>query len=187
MMQTGQIPSLELSLVVSNNSSSGALAYARGCGVPARHISLVTCGTEEAHTTTLLEALHSAEIDLLLLAGYMKRVPREVIREFENRVINVHPALLPAFGGPSMFGDRVHQAVLERGCKVSGATVHFVSEEYDAGPIILQECCPVLEKDSVETLRQRVQLVEHKLLAAALRLLAQDKLRVTNGKVSILE
>lgn len=184
---TGQIAGLELSLVVSNNSSSGALEYARGSGIPWRHISERSCGSPRRHCETLLGALDEYEIDILLLAGYMKQVPTEVVKTYENRILNVHPALLPAFGGPSMYGDRVHAAVLQRGCKVTGASVHFVSEEYDAGPIIMQECCAVEENDSVETLRLRVQQVEQRLLHKALGLLAADRLRVMDGKVSILK
>lgn len=183
----GQIAGLGLSLVISNNSSSGALEYARESNLPWRHVSEVSCGSSTRHCEALLAGLDEFEIDLLLLAGYMKKVPVEILKVYENRILNVHPALLPAFGGPSMYGDRVHQAVLDRGCKVSGATVHFVSAEYDAGPIISQECCAVMDSDTVESLRQRVQQIERRLLMRSLNLLAGDRLRVAANKVSILE
>jgi phosphoribosylglycinamide formyltransferase-1 len=184
---SGELPDYEVALVISNNSRCGAIEYAREQTLEHRHISIVTCGSDEALSTSLLGVLESSKVDAILLAGYMKRLPDAVVSRYQNRILNVHPALLPAFGGTAMYGDRVHQAVLDRGCKVSGATVHFVSAEYDAGPIIAQECCKLYESDTVETLRTRVQAIEQRLLLDSLRLLASDRLRVSDGRVSILE
>jgi phosphoribosylglycinamide formyltransferase-1 len=182
----GAIPHLEIGLVLSNNSRCGAMQYADQVQLPARHISLASCGSETAHCQTILSALEASNTDFVLLAGYMKRVPKEVIEKYHDRILNVHPALLPAFGGPAMYGDRVHEAVIARGCKVTGATVHFVNEHYDEGPIIAQECCLVEQNDTVESLRRRVQVLEVRLLTNALKLLSEDGLEIVEERVRII-
>ena len=126
------------------------------------------------------------KIDIIVLAGYLKRLPDMLVDRFEYKIVNVHPALLPSFGGSAMYGIRVHEAVLARGCKVSGATVHFVTSEYDAGPIILQQCCPVTEGDTPETLQRRVRKIEFDIFPKAIALLAQDKLKIENNRVHII-
>jgi phosphoribosylglycinamide formyltransferase 1 len=126
------------------------------------------------------------EIDLIALAGYLKKLPDSFVEAFEYKIVNVHPALLPSFGGSAMFGIRVHEAVLARGCKVSGASVHFVTREYDAGPIILQKCCPVMEEDTPESLQRRVRELEFEIFPRAIGLLAQDKLTIAHNRVHIL-
>ncbi len=133
-----------------------------------------------------MDLMDNKAIDIIALAGYLKKLPDAFVDRFNNRIVNVHPALLPSFGGSAMYGMRVHEAVLERGCKVSGATVHFVTMDYDAGPIILQKCCPVQEDDSPESLQRRVRKIEFELFPKAIGLLAQDKLIVKNNRVHIL-
>jgi formyltetrahydrofolate-dependent phosphoribosylglycinamide formyltransferase len=165
---------VELCLVISNNSQSGAMQFASSAGVSTAHISATKCGSQEAADRVLEETLRRSEIDVIALAGYMKQLPPKVVRQFENRIVNVHPALLPAFGGPGMYGMRVHETVLKRGCKISGATAHLVTEEYDEGPILLQECCPVHAKDTPEDLALRVRDIEFKLLPRAIQIVVNN-------------
>lgn len=145
-------------LVASDQPRAYALKRARKSNVPARLI------TEPSDSEALLHLLRGYEVDLVVLAGYLKLVPATVVRAFAGRMINIHPALLPAFGGRGMYGRRVHQAVLASGATVSGATVHLVDEEYDHGPIVAQWPVPVEPGDTPETLAARVLEVEHKLL-----------------------
>src|SRR5262249_35453067 len=145
--------------VVSNRSDAGALDRARRAGVPTIVLH------DPADADELLRALGDA--DLVVLAGYLKLLPARVVARFRQRAINIHPALLPAFGGPGMYGRRVHEAVLASGATVSGATVHYVDEQFDRGPIIVQRMIPVLPGDTADSLAQRVLAVEHELLPAA--------------------
>ncbi|MBI1967317.1 MAG: phosphoribosylglycinamide formyltransferase [Gemmatimonadetes bacterium] len=145
-------------LVVSNRAEAGALERARRAGVPTQILR------HPADAAELLAALEGDGADLVVLAGYLKRVPPAVVARFRHRMINIHPALLPACGGPGMYGRRVHEAVLASGATTSGATVHYVDEEYDRGPIIAQRSVPVLPGDTPETLAARVLAVEHALL-----------------------
>ena len=145
-----------VSRVVSNRADAGALERARAAGIPAVVLRDPTDAAE------LLAALGDA--DLVVLAGYLKLIPAAAVARFPRRMINIHPALLPAFGGPGMYGHRVHAAVLASGATASGATVHYVDEQYDRGPIIAQRTVPVLPGDTAETLAARVLAVEHELL-----------------------
>ena len=134
-----------------------------------------------------LTAVFKAEgIDYILLAGWLKIIPEDFIASFEDKIVNIHPALLPSFGGKGYYGLRVHEAVLAYGAKVSGATVHFVSAEVDGGAIIAQSCVPVENDDTAETLQQRVLAEEHKLLPAVMRLLCQDKVQKVGRTVKVL-
>lgn len=170
---SGELPGVEIALVVSNNSTSGAMEYAREMSLPTEHISAIKLGGQEAADKTLLETLLDHKIDLMVLAGYMKKIPIEVVMEFAGRIINVHPSLLPLFGGEGMYGVRVHTAVIESGERYSGATAHLVSEHYDEGPIILQESCEVHPNDTADTLSERVREIEFRLLPKAIKLLAE--------------
>jgi phosphoribosylglycinamide formyltransferase 1 len=176
-ISSGELPSVELALVVSNNSRSGAMEYAREQGIESAHVSAQRHGSQEAADQALFELLEITKIDLIVLAGYMKKLPQLVVEKFDGRIINVHPALLPSFGGEGMYGERVHAAVLARGCKVSGATAHLVTHDYDEGPILLQECCAVTDDESVESLARKVREIEFRLLPAAIHLVA-EKCRV---------
>ena len=134
-----------------------------------------------------LTAVFKAEgIDYLLLAGWLKIIPEDFIASFEDKIVNIHPALLPSFGGKGYYGLRVHEAVLAYGAKVSGATVHFVSAEVDGGAIIAQSCVPVENDDTPDTLQRRVLAEEHKLLPAVMRLLCQDRVQKVGRTVKIL-
>jgi phosphoribosylglycinamide formyltransferase-1 len=120
------------------------------------------------------------------LAGYLKKIPSDIVRRYHHRMVNIHPALLPSFGGKGMYGRRVHEAVLESGVRWTGVTVHLVDEEYDTGPIILQEPVPVYPGDSVEELAARVLEIEHQLYPRALNLVAETRVRVEGRKVHII-
>lgn len=142
--------------VISNRPDAGALDRARAAAIP------TTILTNPRDAAELLDAL--ADADLVVLAGYLKLIPAPVVARFRGRLVNIHPALLPAFGGPGMYGHRVHEAVIASGAAESGVTVHFVDEHYDRGPIIAQRRVPVLPGDTAEALAQRVLAAEHALL-----------------------
>ena len=161
-------PCAEVALVVSNRPDAGALERARAAGVATAVIR-----EDGQDASDLLARLRSCPADLLVLAGYIKRVPDPVVAAYRNRLLNVHPALLPAFGGQGMYGRRVHQAVLSSGVRVSGATVHLVDEQYDRGRILAQWPVPVLVGDTTDSLAARVLAVEHKLLPAVVRACAR--------------
>lgn len=145
----------EVVLVGSNRADAGALVRATTAGIAAHVIGDCNDGA------ALLSALRSSNVDLLVLAGYLRLVPNEVVHAFAGRMLNVHPALLPAFGGHGMYGQRVHAAVVASGAKFSGVTVHFVNEEFDQGPIAAQWPVPVLPDDTPQTLAARVLRLEH--------------------------
>lgn len=153
-----------VALVVSNRAGAGALRRAHAAGVPT-----LTIGADGRDAATLLAGLGTHGIQLVVLAGYLKLVPSSVVAAFKGRVLNVHPALLPAFGGPGMYGSRVHDAVLAAGARVSGATVHLVDEHYDRGTIVAQWPVPVKAGDTAATLAARVLAAEHQLLVAVVR------------------
>jgi len=174
----GAWASAEVVLVASNGVRAGALDRARRRGVPA---AVLESPSDSAETLALLER-HGAE--LVVLAGYLKLVPPPVTRRFRGRMVNVHPSLLPAFGGPGMYGLRVHAAVLDAGVRVSGATVHFVDEIYDRGAIVAQWPVPVFEEDTPDVLAARVLRVEHLLLPRVVDLLASQSLALDDdGRV----
>ena len=149
----------EVALVLSNRAAAG-LELARERGIPALVLA------DPADARAWLDALAAHRVDLIVLAGYLKLVPPEVVERYRGRIINIHPALLPAFGGPGMYGRRVHEAVLTSGAAVSGATVHLVDEVYDRGRVLAQARVPVLPGDTPDTLAARVLEVEHRLLPA---------------------
>jgi formyltetrahydrofolate-dependent phosphoribosylglycinamide formyltransferase len=150
----------EIGLVACNVRGAGAVERADTAGVPTWHID------DPSNGPALLGALRDFGVDLVVLAGYLKLVPPDVVRAYDGRMINIHPALLPSFGGKGMYGMRVHEAVLASGATVSGPTVHLVAAEYDRGPILAQWPVPVLPGDTPATLRDRVLAVEHELLPA---------------------
>ena len=160
----------EVALVVSNRRSAGALERARAAGI-ATHVP-----DDPADGDALVTTLAAHDIAVVVLAGYLALVPAAVVRRYRGRIVNVHPALLPAFGGPGMYGRHVHAAVLAHGARISGATVHFVDEEYDRGAIIAQWPVPVFEEDTPATLAARVLTVEHALLPRVVELLCGESL-----------
>ena len=156
----GEDASGRIALVISNRAGAGALEKARLAGIESAVID------PARGAQPLLELLRSRGIGLVVLAGYLKKVPAEVVAAFRGRILNIHPALLPDFGGPGMYGRRVHEAVLASGTGVTGATVHIVDEHYDRGPIVARWPVPVCPGDTAETLAARVLETEHRLLPA---------------------
>jgi formyltetrahydrofolate-dependent phosphoribosylglycinamide formyltransferase len=170
-------------LVIASKPGAGGLARAARRGVPAVAVSRREHPDVAAFNDALHRALARFEIDLVALLGFLS--PFESRERFAGRVINVHPALIPAFSGRGFYGHRVHEAVLESGVKVTGATVHFADGEYDHGPIILQEAVPVRDDDTPDSLAARVQAVERRLVPEAIRLIAEGRLTVDGRRVRI--
>lgn len=172
--------------VISNNKNAYALERAKNHQIPARCISPKEYENRSLFNQALLDAVNELEADLLVLAGFLVVIPEEMIRQYRNRIINIHPSLIPAFCGTGYYGLRVHEAALARGVKVVGATVHFVDEGTDTGPIILQKAVSVEEGDTPSILQRRVmEQAEWKILPQAIDLIANGKVTVTDGKVSI--
>jgi len=169
----GRERSGEVVLVASDRPDAGALARARAASIPTAAIR----STRVPDGVDLAKALRDARVDFVALAGYLRLLAKDVIDEFPNRIVNIHPALLPSFGGPGMYGDRVHRAVLMSGATVSGATVHYVDEEYDRGAILAQWPVPVLADDSVHSLASRVLKVEHVLYPRVVDAVASGRWR----------
>jgi len=182
--QRGEIDG-KVVLVIGTRDEAPALQRATEKGVSTEVVSPSKLGEEE-YARRLLQTLGDAQVDLVCLAGFMRLLPPPVVHAYAGRVMNIHPALLPLFGGKGMYGEHVHRAVLESGMKVSGCTVHFVDESYDTGPIILQRCVPVEEEDTWETLAARVLAQEHQAYVQAVKLFAQGRLRVEGRRVRIL-
>ena len=165
----------EIVLCLSNRAQCGAMEFAEQNGIATLHISEKQFASFDEFAATMVERLKEHQIDIILLAGYMRKVPDAVVAAFPDRMLNIHPALLPKFGGEGMYGMYVHSAVLEAGESESGATVHFVNEEYDKGKILLQRRVPVLAGDTPEILAARVLACEHQLYPDALeKLLAEQ-------------
>jgi phosphoribosylglycinamide formyltransferase-1 len=165
-----------VAVVISNNSNAGALNRARQAGVPAIHLSSKTHPEPASLDAAILDALLGASVDLVFLAGYMKKVGLATLGAFAGRIVNTHPALLPRFGGHGMFGDRVFQAVLESGEDESGVSIHLVDSEYDTGPVVAQCKVPVLRGDSVDELRTRVRERERELVVDTLAGIASGQI-----------
>lgn len=161
---------IEVILCVTNNSDAGVLARAEMAGIETLIISSASFENSTAFSTALLHELSSRNIELIALAGYMKKIPSALVRAFPGRILNIHPSLLPAFGGKGMYGRHVHESVLKSGVKSTGATVHVVDDDYDTGRIVLQRSVPVLPEDTPESLATRVLSVEHELYPDAINL-----------------
>jgi phosphoribosylglycinamide formyltransferase-1 len=181
----GRLPA-SISLVISNNSSAGALEIARAEGIPALHRSLRQFPTQESFDDDLLATLQRHRVDLIAIAGYMKKLSPRIISRYKNRIVNIHPALLPAFGGEGMYGIHVHEAVLRSGAKISGVTVHLVDEEYDCGLIVAQESLRVEPADTPESLAAKVLALEHDLYPRALAAFAENRVRIEGAIAWIL-
>jgi phosphoribosylglycinamide formyltransferase-1 len=174
-IQQGNLPAARVSLVLSNNSGAGILGIARANALPAIHLSRKQFPDERSFADTVISTLRDHGANFIALAGYMKHVPPEVVAAYRNRIVNIHPALLPRFGGAGMYGMRVHEAVLASGATISGATVHYVDEEYDSGPVVLQQTVPVLPGDTPGSLAARVLAAEHQLYPAAIGRIARSE------------
>jgi len=170
-----------VAVVISNNGHSGALSRARRDGVRAEHLSSKTHEDPAALDAAIRDALVAADVDVVLLAGYMKKLGPLVLEAFKGRILNTHPALLPRFGGPGMYGDRVFEAVLEAGETESGVSIHLVDAEYDTGAIVRQCTVPVFEGDSLDDLKARVRAREKELVVETFEQIATGQIRLIAG------
>ena len=187
-IQNGTITNAEIVTVISNNAGAYALERAKAYGAESLLLSPKDFDTREEFNQKLLETLKERDIDLVVLAGYLVVVPPCVIQEYENRIINIHPSLIPSFCGTGCYGLHVHEKALARGVKVSGATVHFVDEGTDTGPIILQKPVMVLQGDTPEILQKRImEEAEWVIMPKAIDLIANGKVHVDGRTVTIDE
>lgn len=184
----GTITNAKIEVVISNNKNAYALERAKNHGIDALCISPKDYADRAAFNDAFLEKLNSYDVDLVVLAGFLVVIPEAMIAQYRNRIINIHPSLIPSFCGTGFYGLKVHEGVLSRGVKVTGATVHFVDEGTDTGPIILQKAVEVQQGDTAEVLQRRVmEQAEWKILPQAIDLIANDKVSVVDGKVMITE
>ncbi len=182
----GKITNACISVVISNNVNAYALERARAHGIEALCISPKDFESREAFNQAFLDKLNSYNVDLVVLAGFLVVLPEMMIKEYTNRIVNIHPSLIPSFCGKGFYGLKVHEGVLARGVKVTGATVHFVDEGTDTGPIILQKAVEVEQGDTPEVLQHRVmEQAEWVILPKAIDLIANGKVSVEDGHVMI--
>ncbi|MCJ7834217.1 phosphoribosylglycinamide formyltransferase [Cuneatibacter sp. NSJ-177] len=175
-LEAGKITNASLEVVISNNPNAYALERARKHGIPAQAISPKDFSSREAFNDALLAALEEYHLDLIVLAGFLVVIPEKMVKRYPNRIINVHPSLIPAFCGTGYYGLKVHEAALARGVKLTGATVHFVDEGTDTGPILMQKAVEVKEGDTPETLQRRVmEEAEWVILPATIQKLANPE------------
>ena len=172
----------KIEMVISSKEGVYALDRAKKHGIQSHVISRKEHGIEQS--SKVLE-LTKGKVDLIVLAGYLSILDGEILDEFHNKIINIHPSLIPSFCGPQMYGLKVHEAAINKGVKVSGCTVHFVNNEVDGGAIILQEAVPVYFEDDAEILQKRVLVKEHLLLPKVIKLISENKVQVIDGKVKI--
>ncbi len=186
-INNGQITNAKINVVISNKDSVYSLVRAKENNIPAEVIAPKNFTDRDAFHKELLQKLKEYDVDLLVLAGYLVVIPENIINSYKNRIINIHPSLIPSFCGTGYYGLKVHEAVLERGVKVTGATVHFVDEGTDTGPIILQKAVKIQEGDTPEILQKRVmEEAEWELLPQAIDLIANNRVLIENNKVRIL-
>ncbi len=183
-IDAGILPA-QVVLLISNNSSAGAMDIARARNIPTLHISQKMFSSEEALAHAMLDALEQHRAEFIVLAGYMKKIPVPVIHGYHHRIVNIHPALLPSFGGAGMYGHHVHEAVIASGQPISGATVHLVDEEYDQGPIVLQKTVDVAPGETADSLAAKVLVIEHEIFPLALKAFAEGRVTVQGRKVWI--
>ena len=179
---SGELP-VEIVTVVSSTPTARGLQFAADAGVPSIVIERKSFADQDAFSRTIFDHCRRARVDLIVMAGFLKRVM--IPDDFANRVVNIHPALVPAFCGEGFYGHRVHEAVLQYGAKLSGCTVHFADNQYDHGPVIVQRAVPVLDGDTPETLAARVFEAECEAYPEALRLIAAGRVTVEDRRVRI--
>jgi len=175
----------EIAVVISNRENAYGLERAKNKGIVSIYIDRKSFDSDVDYNREIIRRLEEYGVELVVLAGYLKILSKELIDKYLNRIINIHPSLIPSFCGKGYYGTKVHRAVLEYGVKVTGATVHFVDYEADNGPIILQQTIKVNENDTIESLQNKVLKIEHKILVEAVKLFCQQKLKVEGRKVII--
>ncbi|MFW5682693.1 MAG: phosphoribosylglycinamide formyltransferase [Phycisphaeraceae bacterium] len=173
----------EIVLVLASNASAGGLQRAEAAGIPAHVVSRKAYADADDFAMRVFSLIREAKADLVCLAGFLSLLP--IPDDFAGRVLNIHPALLPSFGGKGMYGPKVHAAVLDHGCKVSGCTVHLADNAYDTGPIVVQRCCTVAEDDTPDTLAARVFAEECEAYPEAIRLIAENRVRIDGRRTRI--
>ena len=183
-ISAGLLPA-RIVVLISNNSNAGAIEIARVNQIPTNHLSQKMFSSENALADAMLKVLEEHRAEFIALAGYLKKIPGPVIRRFRDRIANIHPALLPSFGGEGMYGRRVHEAVIASGEKISGATVHLVNEDYDRGPIVLQKTVPVVCDETPDSLAAKVLKIEHEIFPLALKAFAEGRVTIEGTKVWI--
>lgn len=184
----GAVFNTEIVRVVCNNPGAGALERAKAAGIEGVCVSPKDYTDREQFEEALVRCVEEAEPDLIVLAGFLVKVPMDLIKKYENKIINIHPALIPSFCGKGYYGLRVHEAALARGVKITGATVHFVDNGMDTGPIIMQKAVKVHEGDTPETLQRRVmEEAEWVILPWCINLIAAGQVKVENGRVAITQ
>lgn len=187
-ISAGTIQDTKISVVIANNKNAYALERAKNAGIEGVCISPKDYASRAEFNAAFLEKLNSYNVDLVVLAGFLVVIPEEMIRQYRNRIINIHPSLIPSFCGTGYYGLKVHEGVLDRGVKVTGATCHFVDEGTDTGPIILQKAVEVLPGDTPEVLQRRVmEQAEWIIMPKAIDLIARGCVEVVDGKVVISE
>lgn len=179
------VPNVRVQVVISNNSNAGILEIARANAIPAVHLSQRLFPDEGAFVGAQLETFRQYDVNFVVLAGYMKQLHPRVIAAYRNRIINIHPALLPKFGGKGMYGMHVHEAVVRQNESVSGATVHLVDEEFDRGAVVLQRQVRVEPGDTAEIVAAKVLEIEHEIYPQALRLFAEGRVTVTGKTATV--
>lgn len=187
-MDRDEVTNAEIAVVISNNANAYALERAKMKGIEAICVSPKAYASRAEFNQALLETIQSYDVELVVLAGCLVVIPEIMVKAYPNKIINIHPALIPSFCGTGYYGLKVHEGVLERGVKVTGATVHFVDEGTDTGPIILQKAVEVHQGDTPEILQRRVmEEAEWKIMPKAIDLIANDKIEVIDGLVKFKE
>jgi phosphoribosylglycinamide formyltransferase-1 len=184
-IDSGLLPA-HVCVFVCSNSGIGAAEKARARKIPVAVLAQQAFSSEETFADEMVKVLAEHQATFIALAGYLKKIPARVVRTFQGRILNIHPALLPAFGGAGMYGHHVHEAVLASGATISGASVHLVDEEYDRGPVVMQKTVPVLAGDTADSLAARVLKVEHEIYPLALKAFAEGNVRIEGTHVWII-
>ncbi|HUI30102.1 MAG TPA: phosphoribosylglycinamide formyltransferase [Candidatus Acidoferrales bacterium] len=175
----------EVVLVISDHQCE-AIERSKHADIHAEVIDPKSFIAEVEFGNALINILRECKIDFVVLAGFLKKIPDVVIEGFKNKILNIHPALLPSFGGKGMYGMRVHQAVIDYGCRVSGVTVHIVDSDYDHGPVVLQKCVPIEFTDTAESLAAKIHQIEYQILPEAIKLFEDDRIKIEGRRVFLL-
>lgn len=176
----------EIKLVISNKKDAYGLVRAKEAGIETLYLDRKEFSSDKEYNKKIMEEFTKRDVELVVLAGYLRILSKEFVQKYKNRIINIHPSLIPSFCGEGCYGELVHKMVLDYGAKITGATVHFVDEGTDTGPIILQKAVKVEDDDTVESLKEKVLKIEHELLPEAIRLYCQGRLSVQGRKVKVV-
>ena len=175
-----------LKLIISNKKEAYGLVRGNKAGIETLYINPKDYDSHQEYNLRLIKEFKARNVDLVVLAGYLRILSVEFIQEFKNRIINIHPSLIPSFCGDGYYGEKVHRAVIDYGCRISGATVHIVDEGTDTGPIILQRSVEVAEDETVQSLQQKILEIEHEILVEAIKLYCENRISVEGRRVKIV-